>query len=267
MEEPLLILSDLHLGHGASKIGAVEELRPLLEGTKTLVLNGDTFEELSSELRPASEVLLGELRQLCAEMGMELVLLSGNHDPGWPGKGWLELAGGKIVVTHGDAVMWEGSPWSREAFARVARLRELWAEHRAANKEVGERLRLARKIALELRAKVVPKGRSLFRRVLDALNPPRRALEILRVWTFQAQLVVAFGEHYFPQAEVLVVGHFHRKGLWRKRGRVVINTGAYVNPHASLWLSYENGWLRVGEVEEKGGQFHRGPVREVLRLG
>ncbi|MBK1828360.1 metallophosphoesterase [Haloferula rosea] len=266
MKEPVLILSDLHLGHSASRIDRVECLRPLIAGAATVVFNGDTWQELASAFRQESERLLGDLRALCEELGAEPVFLSGNHDPGWPGKGWLELAGGRIVVTHGDAVMWAGSPWSREAFQRQEQLLALWAEHRLREDDAGERLRWARKVAVTLKAARHPKGRSLMRRVWDAVNPPRRALEILHAWWKHAELSDAFAARYFPRAEVVVTGHFHGRGVWDFGRRLVLNTGAHVAPHEAMWVEWSEGWLRCGEVE-RGESYRRGRVLGVWRLG
>lgn len=265
MREPVLILSDLHLGHHASRVEGASQFRPLLEGMGTVVLNGDTFQELALDLRPRSEVLFGELKGLCRELGVEMVMLSGNHDPGWPGKGWVEMAEGRIVVTHGDSVFWTGSPWSRERFEREERLEDLWSEHHEAECDTGERLKLAREIALELRPGRFRKGRSLLRRVVDALSPPRRAWEILKVWLFQVQAVSRFAERYFPEAEVLVIGHFHYSGVWVRDGRLIINTGTYVSPHHALWAEWCGGVLRCGKVEEDG-DYRRGECLGVWRV-
>ncbi len=257
MREPVLILSDLHLGHAASRINSAEQLRPLLEGAATVVFNGDTFQELASDFRPRSEALMAELRGLCDELGVEPVFLPGNHDPGWEGKGWAELAGGKIIATHGDSVMRGGSPWSRESIARSEGVCELWSENPRAEYDPGERLKMAKKMAMLLRPPKMPKGRTIFRRAMDAINPPRRAFEILRVWWQQPEAVADFARHYFPKAEVMVVGHFHSRGVWCRSGRLVVNTGAFVYPHHSLWVSYEDGLLKVGKATEKEGSFVR----------
>lgn len=267
MKEPIIILSDLHLGLPASKIESVEQLCPMLEGAATVVFNGDTFQEIALELRARSEVLLSDLRKLCGEMGVETVFLSGNHDPGWEGPGWLELAGGRIVITHGDAVMWGGSPWSREAIHRRDQVRELWSHNQQADHDPEERIELAKLISKLLEPATSPKGRNLFRRVLDAVSPPKRALEILRVWLSQADKAAMFAERYFPRAEVLILGHFHRAGDWRRSGRLIVNTGAYVNPHRSMWVSYAGGWLRLGRVEEKDGLFVPAEAHSVWRMG
>lgn len=247
------ILSDLHLGHSASRIGSVEALRPLVAGAGTLVFNGDTWQELARGYRERSRALLEELRELCREEEVEAVFLSGNHDPGWPGPGWVELAGGRVLVTHGDAILWSGSPWSREAFARVGAVRELWAAHEAAGEDPAVRLKLAREIAVTLRAAWYPRGRGFFARLIDAVRPPRRAWEILRVWGCQAGEATRFAERYFPQAEVVVIGHFHHPGVWRRCGRTVINTGAFVRPHGARWVEWHDGELRYGKVAERDG--------------
>lgn len=266
MREPVLILSDLHLGHSASRIESAEQLRPLIAGAGTVVFNGDTYQELATEFRERSEKLLNELRALCAELGAETVFLPGNHDPGWDHPGWMELAEGRIVVTHGDGVMWGGSPWSRESIARQEMIRELWAGNQRADYDPGERMGLARKIALALKPPTIPKGHSVFRRAMDAVNPPRRALEILRVWFSQTDKSLEFVERYFPKAEVLIIGHFHWRGFWTKSGRLIVNTGAYVSPHRAMWASYAGGLMRVGKVTEKNGAFDRGDASEVWRI-
>lgn len=265
MKEPVRILSDLHLGHAASRIHEVEGLRPLIAGAGTVVFNGDTWQELAVGYRPLAERLLADLKELCREEGAEAVFLSGNHDPGWPGKGWIELAEGRVIVTHGDAVLWAGSPWSREAFEREEQVRRLWEEHRGAEDDAGERLVLAREIARALRAASYPKGRSLLRRVVDAVNPPRRAWEILSVWLRHPAATASFARRYFPDAEIVVAGHFHWPGRWRKDGRVVINTGAFVKPHPAWWVEWCDGSLRCGPVVD-GPPWRMGGAKEVWRL-
>ena len=113
MNEPVRILSDLHLGHTVSRIEKTSALRPLIAGAGTVVFNGDVWQELAEPFKERSATMLAELRDICAEENAEAVFLPGNHDPGWPGCGWVELAGGRIIVTHGDALWFDGSPWKR----------------------------------------------------------------------------------------------------------------------------------------------------------
>ncbi len=262
---PVRILSDLHLGHRVSRISSVECFRPLIAGAGTVVFNGDTWQELARIFRDRSAEMLEELKAICAQEGAEAVFLSGNHDPGWPGPGWVELAEGRILVTHGDTFFAEGSPWTRECFSRHEQVRALWDRHRAAAGDPAARIALAREIALVLRTADYPKGQKLWQRVLDAVRPPRRAFEILRVWALQSEAAARFAEGYFPRAEIVVKGHFHRAGIWRRRGKLVVNLGAFMNPCPALWAEFDGSFFSVGQVDE-GAEYRKGGVKGVWRL-
>ncbi|BCU76058.1 hypothetical protein [Luteolibacter sp. LG18] len=250
MKGPVRILSDLHLGHRVSRIATVESLRPLIAGAGTVIFNGDTWQELALPFREKSARMLDELRALCASEGAEPVFLSGNHDPGWPGTGWLEMAESRILITHGDALFFDGSPWSREAIHGQQMIRNLWREHHAAACNAGERLRLARRIARNLVPKVFPKGKKLWQRVWEAAHPPQRALNMLHAWLSQAGAAADFAERFFPKAEIVIIGHFHLGGIWQRRGRLIINTGAFLPPGKATCVEIHEGWLTCSRVLE-----------------
>ena len=250
LREPVRILSDLHLAHQVSRIARVSALRPLVAGAGTLIFNGDTHQELTTAVAERSAEMLDELRRLCLDEGSTPIFLPGNHDPGWPGPGWVALAGGRIIVTHGDALLPEGSPWKREVLAGRQRLLDLWREYPQAATDPAVRLSLARAMARALPTQEKPFGRRLWQLAWDAAYPPQRALRILQAWWGQGAAGAAFCQRYFPQAEVLIIGHFHRPGCWCKAGRLVINTGSFVNPGRAHWVEWHAGCLRRGLVEE-----------------
>lgn len=262
----MLVLSDLHLGHKVSRIGEVESLRPLIAGAGTVVFNGDTWQELARPFYERSKVMLEELRQLCREEGAEPVFLSGNHDPGWSGSGRVELAGGKIVITHGDALLFDGSPWKREILVCGKRVMELWNEHPDADHDVEERIRVARKIARELCSVEHPTGRHILLRAWDAAHPPVRALKMLEAWFTQGAEGARFCERYFPRAEFLIIGHFHWEGSWLAGGRRIINTGSFMTPARAQWVEWNAGWLRRGTIREAPDGCHKGRTLDVWHL-
>lgn len=266
MTFPVRILSDLHLGHRVSRIESAESLRPLIAGAGTVIFNGDTWQELARVFLERSAAMLEDLKRVCVEEGVEPVFLSGNHDPGWPGPGWVELAGGRILITHGDTFFPGGSPWSREALTRQDKVRALWERHGQEDGDPAARIVLAREMALLLRTAEYPKGKHLWQRVFDAVRPPRRAFEMLRVWATQADAAADFAERYYPRAEVVIKGHFHHSGIWRKRGRLVINLGAFMNPCRAMWAEYDGGLLRCGKVDERGPDYRLGEVAGAWRL-
>ena len=272
MNEPIRILSDLHLGHKVSRIERVESLRPLITGAGTVIFNGDTWQELAKPWKDRAAEMLDELRQLCVEEGAEAVFLSGNHDPGWPGRGWEELAEGRIIISHGDALLFESSPWKREILMAPEKVAELWEQHPDADQKVEERLRVAREIARKLHSLQFPAGRHMIQRAWDAIFPPQRAVRMLEAWSSQGAKAAEFLERYFPEAEVIIIGHFHWPGCWRIGGRLVINTGSFVSPNRAHWVEWkgglqqEYGLLCRGPVIEKGGVCRMGEAIDVWRF-
>ncbi len=266
MNEPVRILSDLHLGHKISRIDEIETLRPLIAGAGTVIFNGDTWQELAAIFLQRSTTMLTALKKMCAEEGAEAIFLSGNHDPGWPGPGWIELAEGKIIVTHGDALLFDGSPWKREILLNGQRVKELWREHPQAALEVEERLRVARKIARELCSVEHPTGRHFIERAWDAVIPPRRAIRMLEGWFTQGATGASFCDAYFPKAEILIVGHFHREGTWLCKGRRTINTGSFMAPGRANWVEWHQGFLSRGIIDESAQGCRKGRTLDVWRF-
>lgn len=266
MNEPVRILSDLHLGHKVSRIREVSSLRPLIAGAATVIFNGDTWQELARQFYTRSSEMLAELEQLCREEGAQTVFLSGNHDPGWPGPGFVELAEGRIIISHGDALLFDGSPWKREILVGGERVMELWRQHPHADRDVEERLRLARKIARELCCVEHPTGRNILARTWDAIIPPRRAAKMIESWLTQATEGAKFCDRYFPRAEILVIGHFHRKGSWLRGDRRIVNTGSFMAPSRASWVEWDQGWFSYGRVLESAENCRKGPAHAVWRL-
>ena len=266
MTAPLRILSDLHLGHKLSRIADVSALRPLITGAGTVIFNGDTWQELAGPFHERSVVMFAELKSLCAEEGAEAVFLSGNHDPGWPGRGWMTLAGGRIVITHGDALFHAGSPWKREILTAQRRVDELWNLHPDASWNADERIEVAREIARDLCSVEYPLGRHILKRAWDAAIPPLRALKMLEAWFTQGAAGAAFCEHYFPNAEALIIGHFHHTGCWVKNGRLVINTGSFLDPGRAHYVEWNDGWLIRGKIDESPDECRLGKKLGVWRF-
>lgn len=267
MRDPVRILSDLHLGHKVSRIDDVDALRPLVAGAGTVIFNGDTWQALPGPFYEKSKSMFERLRAICAEEGADAVFLTGNHDPDLPGKGWLELAGGKIVITHGDSLLHSGSPWKREILAAGPRVGEIWRRFPGAEHDIDDRIEVARAIARELCTVEYPTGRHLIQRAIDAVIPPRRAVVMLEAWFSEGTSGACFCDRFFPNAEFLILGHFHHHGCWTRRGRVVIDTGSFMNPARARWVEWQDGLLTHGEIDETPGRCSMGRVLDVWRLG
>ncbi len=266
MNEPVRILSDLHLGHKICRIDQVSALRPLIAGAGTVIFNGDTWQELATPFLERSTVMLEELKSLCREEGAEAVFLPGNHDPGWSGPGWVELAGGRIVVTHGDALLRGSSPWKREILTCGQRVTELWDKFPGAAGDAADRHSVAREIARELCSVEYPSGRSFIQRAWDAVLPPRRAVTMIESWLTQGSAGAKFCADYFPKAEILLIGHFHWDGSWLRDGRRVINLGSFTSPGRAHWAEWNDGWLSWGGIDEAPDECTKGKTLDVWLL-
>lgn len=267
MKEPIRILSDLHLGHRISRIETASELRPLVTGAGTIIFNGDTWQELDEPFVARATAMLAELRSICADKGVDTVFLSGNHDPGWDGPGWVELADGRIVITHGDALLPGGSPWKREILSAPDRVEGLWNLYPDAGHDIRQRIRLARHIARELCTIEQTTGRHLIQRAWDAAVPPKRALTMISSWLARPAAASRFCDLYFPKAEAIIFGHFHRHGSWLHNGRRIIDTGSFLNPGRAHWIEWNHGWLKRGEIHETPGAFSLGRILNVWKIG
>lgn len=260
------ILSDLHLGHRVSRIDEVESLRTLLAGASTVVFNGDTWQELSKSVLEDSQEKLETLKKICHEEGCDPIFLPGNHDPGWSGNGYVELAGGKIVVTHGDALFYDGSPWKREILTNREQVARIWARHPEADSDIQERLLVTREIARELPSKKMTSGRMLLQRAWDGLMPPLRGFEMVKAWFTQGKAGAEFCERYFPNAEFLIIGHLHWAGCWKVKHRRVINTGSFLNPSRAYWVEISDGSVIYGLVKETRDRREKGRVLDRWRI-
>ena len=254
VSERTVILSDLHLGrpHGAAL--SADALRPLWAGASRLVLNGDVVEVHHPDHWSDAARALLRLHDLSEEDGVELVLLSGNHDPYLSDRRHLLLADGAILVTHGDALHPSVAPWS----PAHERLRVAHAAALAAMEEddASERDALEARLAASQHASFAEwtdedavRAEANRCTITGMLMRPWMPLLVLRYWAIFPRLAAQFLEEHVPDARFIVIGHSHRPGIWRFGERTVINTGCYGFPGHPRAVVIENDTLDVRRVE------------------
>lgn len=265
MRKPVLILSDLHLGHDGSVLTDVAMLEPLLQGAATLVLNGDTWQELTPQFRERAMTLRSQLEAVCAQRGIDVIMMPGNHDPGCQGPRYVELAGGRVVVMHGDGVFIEGAPWNRMALRHHRLLWQLIRSHRLDT--IDHRMELVNRVAYLLVTPHHNRSKRLWTKVVDAIYPPQRAIYMLIAWWTMVRETARMAHDYFPRAEVVIFGHFHRAGSWTVGDRVILNSGSFMPPGKAMWAWWDGRQLGWGECEWRGETFSRGATLESWRWG
>lgn len=229
-------ISDLHLGHERCEAPAVEALAPLLQGVGMLVVAGDLAETRPCAWQQAGMAAREALRRLCSSHGVQLVEISGNHDPDTPAL-LARFWGGRVVAMHGHALHKEVAPWSWEYLRNKTICKKLIAEYPEADTNLERRLELSRAMC-QLTPPIMRREgfrNPLLRGFMHCFWPPQRPLGIVWSWLTCGRKAEQFARRFFPQAEVIVFGHMHRSGHWRFGKREIFNTGAWFR-HATPYL-------------------------------
>lgn len=227
----LRILSDLHFGDARTQLRDPAQLAPLLEGVRTLVLNGDTC-EMRRSFAPEQ---LEALRVFIAARVPEVVFVTGNHDPDISGTHEYLAADGRVWVTHGDVCFDDFTPWSRHA-AQLRReiAAQLAREPGADFSRLDLRFRIARHVArteADVPDLAARGWRSQLRWVWRTFFPPTQVLAMLRCWRELPLRAASLANAQRPRAQVVVTGHVHFPGVWPvPDGPMVINTGSFLRP-------------------------------------
>ena len=263
------ILSDLHYGHPATAIGDLRQITPLLEGVERVVFNGDSVEMRFVREYEQGAADFARLQAFCAEAGTEGVFLTGNHDPALTPLHHLDLHEGAVFVTHGDALFHGLSPWSREAEALKAAHSQCLADagHPSALEPL---LAAARKAALAIET-LGPFAHhhahaKTFAGFIRQIWPPWRPFKMIECWIQAPGWAAAFAEQHRPNAKCFLFGHTHRAGIWRRRGRTLINTGSFLPYSGMLLADLDGGELAVRKIERRGRDFYPGAVVRGVKL-
>ena len=255
----LRILSDLHLFDARTQVRELRQLEPLLHGVRTLVLNGDSC-EMRRGVTPAQ---VSALKAFFQERVPEVVFITGNHDPDISDTHELLAASGRVWVTHGDVCMDDLTPWSRHA-DEIKRLvaAQLAAESAPDYTRLEVRLRIARAVARAeqnvpdyitdgWRAHLAWGWRTFF--------PPRQVLAMMRCWRDLPGLATGFAVAQRPTAQVVVLGHVHFPGVWRRgAGPAIVNTGSFFRPLGGNLVDVADDRVSVRRVVRAGGKFKPG---------
>ena len=241
-----IVISDVHMPRPKT-VPSADLLKPLLDQCDRLVVNGDLAETHMQGLLDRVEREVLTLQDIADRSGTELLLLCGNHDPELSPWRAAEFAGGRILLTHGDAFQSNIAPWAREAavmqkeWERVGRLHE-------GTETIRSRFDSVRSAAIaEWWIERASPGHST---LLSLLGRPNAAMKILLQWKQFPTLARRFAASFFPWAEWILVGHCHRYGIDRSERPTVINTGAFGFPTRPLGVVLEDDRLEVHRLHK-----------------
>jgi len=261
VDEPIRILSDLHLGHSASLARDISQIQPLFLGARTVVFNGDTIEMRSPRDREQADARLHAVHEFCAEQEASSYFINGNHDPIISTLNHLEIDEGRVLVTHGDVLFHETSPH------RPRRFRTSMLDRRVADLSPEELAHFEQILSTNKRVTAfvddygfnIPDGQwGKFTTFMRQTWPPRRLVHMVASWTNTPVNAINLVRAYRPHARVVVVGHTHLPGIWHRHGYTVINTGSFLPVLGRLAVDFEAGHVTVRKVDFRRGHFHLG---------
>jgi predicted phosphodiesterase len=263
LEEPIRIVSDLHFGHPASIIEKPSQLIPLLSDAKTVIFNGDTVELRYLKGRRIGMHNASLMREACAEAGVHPIFINGNHDPNLSELCHVDLVDGAVLVTHGDLLFHDISPWSHESeIIGEAHSRELANLDEDSFLDFEKRLKASKRAALSIelrKSRLRRDNLSTVRTILRECWPPWRPLQILHSWTVTPAKAEALARVFRPRARFILIGHTHLSGCWRRGPRTIINTGSFLPMSGRMTVDIVGEKLTVRPIVQERGIFKAGP--------
>jgi predicted phosphodiesterase len=258
----LVIISDLHLGRPRGAAIGADALRPVWAGASGLVVNGDTAEIHHPRHRAAAARETLRLADFCAADGVDLTLLSGNHDPYLTDRRHLLLADGRVFVTHGDVLHPAVSPWSPASpRVRAANRVALAALGAAGREDLEARLSASQYASFAEWADVAALERDASHSsFLGMFLRPWAILKVLHYWHVVPRLAAEFMKQHVPAATFGIIGHTHHPGTWRVDGRVIINTGSFGFPGKPYAVVLEGDVLEIVAIRRRGDVYEMAPA-------
>ncbi len=271
--EPVVVISDVHLDACENVERKLNQLRPLWRGASAVIFNGDTMNSNLSRFDNARRDIVELIERICREDGVEPLMITGNSDRHLAGVRHVTLGSGRIVVLHGDVVFPSASPWRAEAKQLLTeRKRAIESLPQAQRQTLAGQLEAA---TLAYRSVALSDDRPCRRKPwylpaliwsLPWLARPRRVLAVLRAWRDMPKLTAAFIDRYAPQAELVVIGHAHHRGIWRVGSRTIINTGSFERFFRPLMVQFADGKLVVRKIDRNNGDYVPGEILDYFTV-
>ncbi len=270
--EVIRIFSDLHYGDRSSRITNLAALAPLAEGADRVILNGDSLDTRPGPNPAHNAQSRAEIERFFGSWGPPVTFLTGNHDPDFTAQHFLDLADGRIFITHGDILYPDIVPWGRDAPIVRQRMAAAWRSSPVprGTASLAERFAIQRAVALsspQRHQSERNRWRYLRRLATDMIWPPWRMPAILAAWAAFPGLADQFATVFRPNAQFMITGHTHRPGIWRRPdGLTLINTGSLCRPFGGLTVDLRDELLQIRTIVPTSTDFRLGGVVAELRL-
>ncbi len=215
-----LILSDIHFSNPSSSALSAHMFTPLFAGIDRIILNGDTAETLSKRMSASSITLTEELISLTTQSGIDVVLVTGNHDPDVSKIHHVYEFEKRMLIMHGHAVLDGVAPWSW----RSKYIKEIMRKNPVPN-TLNEMLEQITEASQQVGTDDMESNKPSTLKMASLAFPA--VFHILKSWFNFPTLTYNFLKQYAPETKVCITGHTHRRGVWIRDDVVIINTGCF----------------------------------------
>ncbi len=255
MSAKIRIVSDLHVGHKASVIDDLRALAPLAEGVDWLIFNGDTLELKYGDLDVEHYDASAEKKRFeneASKWGCRISIITGNHDPEISDLHFLSLMKGNVFVTHGDGLFPDVAPWS----SNIENLRKHSAiidpqATGTSEQALHDYLELHKQVTIRAHKDDKKYNPTLWGKMKIFLHqawPPTTPFRILKSWREVPDRAVSLTSRFGMSPKVIVVGHTHNPGIWKRRNQIVVNLGSYFPWPGARCIDIEGNTLKVRKI-------------------
>ena len=232
--KPVVIISDVHVKNSNGWKEQIDGLREVWAKAGTVVFNGDTVGGRETNNGTSTEEILTYISKLCAKDGTEAVFLAGNSDYFLDVAKHLLLVEGRILITHGDVIFPEMSPWYDNAnLYKAARDSALQQMPQKLRSTLEGQLASTREAVVKLaNSNSCEKNNGSFsscikKKLESYLAKPCRGWAIIQAWQKMPSMAAKFTTQYADEAKFIIIGHTHRAGVWQIADKIVVNTGSF----------------------------------------
>lgn len=252
MTDRIRIVSDIHLGHKASVLSELKELRPLSENVDWLIFNGDTLELAYGH---SDQILLKQFEQETKNWSCKVSLITGNHDPAISDLHFLQILDGQVLITHGDGLFAEIAPWS----SKIDIIRKFASgidPDATGNGEADLHAYLAQNKEVSILTSQSdedynPTVWGKLKIFLHQAWPPSRPFKILKCWAEVPSRARSLASRFGLKPKFIIVGHTHKPGTWIQDEQVVINLGSFLPWPGSQCVDIIDSTLSVRKILKK----------------
>lgn len=197
---------------------------------------------------------------LATQDGLKVILVCGNHDPEY-GVSHVWKHNKKILITHGHIAFPGVAPWSWRS-KHIQKARRGYLDSTGDGFE--EQFSATKKASIDAATgKFKSHTPSKFRYLCIAIPS---AIHVLIGWLTFPTRIHNWAQKYAPSAQIIITGHTHHAGIWKRGTQTIVNTGCFGFPSHPRAVVIENELVVVHKLRCNEGRYSLGKICASLNV-